>query len=102
MLCSKILPPYTPYDLPDLTGIRPLAAPAVPNLGVQVLQGEDYTLLSLTNLSPIKETMEAKLTVTIPFTTAEFTSPYGRKDITVQGEEITVHNMADGGILILR
>lgn len=96
------MPYYSTDDLPELTGIVPIAQSMVRNLGIQVLAGEGYTLLSLTNLSPLQKTMDAKLRVTVPFTSAEFTSIDGAGVVSVNGSEITVENMTDGGILILR
>lgn len=96
------MPYYSADDLPELTGIVPIAQAQTRNLGVQVLQGEGYTLLSLTNLSPLKKTMDAKLRVSISFTSAEFASIDKAGSLRVNGSEITVENMTDGGILILR
>lgn len=93
---------YSTDDLPDLTRIAPIARAEVPNLGTQVLQGEDYTLVVLTNLSPVKDTIDAKIRISIPFTSAEFTSIDNAGSMSVNGSEITVKDMTDGGILILR
>lgn len=99
---TVFLPPYTPYDLPDLIGILPIAKSLDANVGVQTLEGEGYTLLVLTNLSPVKPSVDAKIHVNIPFETAEFTAVDGSKNIKISGKEITVYDMTDGGILILK
>lgn len=96
------LPPYTPYDLPDLTGIIPIAKSLDANIGVQTLEGEGYTLLVITNISPVKPCVNARICVNILFETAEFTAIDGSKNVTVSGKEVTVYDMTDGGILILR
>jgi hypothetical protein len=96
------MPWYSTDDLPALTGIVPIAQAQVRNLGVQVLQGEGDTLITLTNLSPVEKTMDAKLRVSIPFTSARFASIDNAGSVIVNGSEITVKNMTDGGILILR
>lgn len=95
------LPPYTPYDLPELTGIVPIATSLDPQLGIQTLKGEGYTLLVLTNLSPVKQQMDAKLRVTVPYERAEFTAIDGTKNIEIHDDELIVRNMTDGGIVIL-
>lgn len=94
--------PYTAYDLPELTGITPIAVSLDPNVGVQALQGDGYTLLVLTNLSPLKKTVDAKLKVSMLSRSAVFTAIDGDKAVSVCGEEVTVHGMTDGGMLILR
>jgi hypothetical protein len=96
------LPPYRPYDLPDLTGIIPIAKSLHENVGVQALEGEGYTLLVLTNLSPVAPRVDARICVNIAFKSVEFTAIDGSKNVTVSGREVTVHDMTDGGILILR
>ena len=96
------LPPYRPYDLPDLTGIIPIAKSLDANIGVQALEAEGYTLLVLTNISPVKPRVDAKICVNIPFKSVEFTAIDGNKNVTVSGKEVTVHDMTDGGILVLR
>ena len=96
------LPPYRPYDLPDLTGIIPIAKSLHENVGVQALEGEGYTLLVLTNLSPVAPRVDARICVNISFKSVEFTAIDGSKNVTVSGREVTVHDMTDGGILILR
>lgn len=99
---TVFIPPYTPDDLPDLTGILPIAKSLEANVGVQVLKGDTYTLLVLTNLSAVKEHIDAKIRVTVPFDSAEFTAIDGEKSVEVNGDELTVRNMTDGGIIILR
>ena len=95
------LPPYSPYDLPELTGIKPSAVSLDPNVGVQVLRGDGYSLLVLTDLSPVRKSADAKLRVDLPFATARFTSVAGEREVEIDGCELTVKNMTDGGVLIL-
>ena len=95
-------PYYTAHDLPKLTGIRPIASSLEPNVGVQVLQGSNYTLLVLTDISPIEGKADATVRVSIPFKTAEFVSVDGSRPVEVAGDLLTVRDMTDGGILILR
>lgn len=95
-------PYFTAYDLPALTGIHPIARAIEPNVGVQALCGDGYTMLVLTNISPIQEKTDAVLRVSIPFKTAEFTAIDGSKPIEVTDNTITVKGMTDGGILILQ
>ena len=39
------IPPFTPANLPELTGILPLATALEASLGVQALQGDNYTFV---------------------------------------------------------
>ncbi len=96
------LPRYTPYDLPNLTGIAPIAVSLDPNVGVQVLEGKGYTLLVITNISPVKEKTDVTIRVSIPFKSAEFTAIDGEREVSVNKNTITVNNVTDGGIVILR
>ena len=95
-------PYYTAYDLPKLTGIIPIARSMEPNVGVQVLQGSDYTLLVLTDISPIEGKTDATVRVSIPFKSAEFISIDGGRPVEADGAFLTVRNMTDGGVLVLR
>lgn len=93
---------HTVYDVAELTGVLPKAAPLVPGLGIQVLEGDGYTMLVLTNLSTVKREMDAKLQVNIPFKTAQFYAIDGKRDVLARGNELTVEKITDGGILVLR
>lgn len=95
-------PFFSTNDLPLLTGITPIARSLEPNVGVQVLQGADHTLLVLTNISPIQERADAILRVSIPFATAEFVAIDGSRPVELRGDTLTVKDMTDGGIVILR
>ena len=95
-------PYFTAWDLEALTGIRPIARGLTPNVGVQVLQGEDYTLLVLTNFSPLVKTVDVSLKVSEAFAEASFTAIDGARPVEVCGHVLTVRNVTDGGILILK
>ena len=95
-------PYYTTNDLPGLTGICPIARSQDPNVGVQVLQGGDYTLLVLTDISPLEGAKDATVRLSIPFKTARFLSVDGDKAVEACGNTVTVKKMVDGGILILK
>ncbi len=100
---ERVFDPYfTADDLEALTGICPIARSLTPNVGVQVLQGENYTLLVLTNFSPIREKSDAVLRVSIPFATAEFVAIDGSRPVEVGGDILTVKDITDGGIVILK
>ncbi len=90
------------YDVADVTGISPKVAPLDPYLGVQLLQGDDYHLVVLTNIAVARDTICARLHVDIPFTTARFYAMDGEREVLVNGNELTVPNVTDGGILVLR
>ena len=94
-------PYYSVYDVEEITNLAPTAEPLVQNLGVQILEGDGYKLLVLTNNSFVKKELCAKLRVNIPFKSAEFCAIDGEKPVTVNGNELSV-NITDGGVLILR
>lgn len=96
------LPPCSPYDLEDVTGRKPICKSGDARLGVQVLVGEGYTLLVLTNTSVVQTRMDAKVTVSIPFQSAEFTAIDGQRSVEINGSELTVRDISDGGMMILR
>lgn len=71
-------------------------------MGVQVLEGKDYTLLVITSISPVKEKTDVTIRVSIPFKSAVFTAIDGEREVSVNKNNITVNNVTDGGIVILR
>ncbi len=93
---------HTVFDVAELTKIYSKVTPLDPNLGIQMLEGKDYTLLILTNLSTVKRELCARLKVHIPFKTAEFCAIDGEQNVLIQGNELTVQHMTDGGIILLR
>ena len=100
---ERVFDPYfTANDLQALTGICPIARSLTPNVGVQVLQGEDYTLLVLTHYSPVTARTDVALKLGIPFAQAEFTAIDGDRPVEVMGDVITVRDISDGGIIILK
>ena len=90
------------YDIAEITGIKPLAVSLEPEVKIQMLEGEDYKLIVLTNISAVKKEISAKLRINMPFKSAEFTSINENKNIKIDNNEITIENITDGGIIILR
>ena len=95
-------PYYTPWDLEVLTGIRPMVRSLTPNVGAQVLQGADYTLVVLTHFSPVTKRTDAQLRLSIPFGEATFTAIDGDRPVEICGDILTIRDITDGGILILK
>lgn len=89
------------YDVSDLTGLQPCVTPMEPYLGTQVLEGNGYHLIVLTNLSLAREKITARMRVNLPFTSARFCAMDGEKTVAINGTELTVEGVTDGGILIL-
>ena len=96
------LPPICAHDLPSLTGIILKAIAMNYEIGVQVLQGDGYTLLLLSNIACRKDVVDAMVRVTLPFTTAEFTSVDGERKVEIYGDILVVHSIRDGGMIILK
>lgn len=99
---SVFVPPYTPYDLPELTGIVPLAVSLDPSVGVQVLEGQGYKLLVVTNTSPIKPRVDVSVRVSVPFASASFVAIDGEREVVQEGEVLTVKGVSDGGMIVLK
>ena len=66
-----------------------------------MLEGEDYKLIVLTNVSAVKKEMPAKIHINNLFQSARFISIEGEKNIKIEGNEIMIENIADGGIIVL-
>ncbi len=90
------------WDVADLTGIQPTVSPLNPYLGVQLLRGEDYHLLVLTNISVARDRIDARVRFNLPFATAQCFSMDGEKTVTVNGNELIVEGLSDGGIIVLK
>ena len=90
------------YDVADITGIYPKVVPQDPYLGVQTLEGDGYHLLVMTNIACVRDRIQARVRVDIPFTSARFLAMDGEHEVCVKENEISVENVSDGGILVLR
>lgn len=90
------------YDVADLTGVRPRVVPLDPYLGVQLLEGDGYRMIVLTNISVARERICARVRVELPFTTAEFYAMDGEREVQIEGDVLCVENVTDGGIIVLK
>ncbi|MBQ8309484.1 MAG: beta-galactosidase [Clostridia bacterium] len=90
------------YDVADLTGVYPKVTPLDPYLGVQLLESDGYHLIVLTNISVARETIRARMRVELPFESVRFYAMNGEKPVQINGNELTVENVTDGGIIILK
>lgn len=90
------------WDVADLTGISPAVTPMDPSLGVQLLKGEGYHLLVLTNIAVARESIRARVRVNIPFASARCLAMDGEKEVQIDGNELTVESLTDGGIIVLK
>ncbi|MBR2460454.1 MAG: beta-galactosidase, partial [Clostridia bacterium] len=94
-------PYHTVYDITELTGVNPVAASLDLGIGIQVLCSDGYRLLVLTNKSSVKQQINAKIRINIPFITAEFFDIDGEHSVRVNGDELSV-TVKDGGIIVLK
>ena len=90
------------YDVADLTGIYPRVLSQDPYFGVQLLAGEGYHLIVLTNISVARERVCARLRVDIPFASAVCYAMDGEKTVRVNNNELIVEDVTDGGIIVLQ
>lgn len=89
-------------DVLEVEGIVPKVQSTHPDVQVQLLQGQGYTLAVLTSLAITERETDVTLQVNIPFETAVFRDIDGEKPVTVQGNQVTIHDLTNGGILVLR
>ncbi len=99
---SVFWPIHTPRDVLDVEGICPKVNSWEPRVSVRLLEGEDYALVVLTNTAVKVQETDVRLTVQLPFTTATFSDIDGEKEVLVEGNVLTIKNVTDGGILILK
>lgn len=96
------LPRHTPRDVLDAEGIIPKVVSLEARVSTQLLEGEDFSLVVLTNTSVAKVELSVTVETRIPFKTASFFSIDGEKPLKIEGHRITVEALTDGGFLILR
>ena len=84
-----------------MTGVHPVAISLDNGVGIQVLRGDGYRLLVLTNKSSVRQEINAKIRINTPFISAEFFDIDGEKDVVINGNEVSV-DIKDGGIILLR
>ena len=89
-------------DVLEAEGITPMVQTQHPDIGIQLLQGQDYTLAVLTDMIPYERQTDVTLQINIPFETAIFRDIYGEKPVTVNGNTVTIPALTNGGILQLR
>ena len=89
-------------DVLEAEGLCPMVQSLNADVAVQLLQGKDYTLAVLTHIAPMEKTTDVTLQVNIPFTSAEFKDIDGEKPVTVEGNTVTVRNLTNGGILVIK
>ena len=95
-------PPLTLHDIADLTGLSPAVSTNEPRVGVQTLTGEGYSLVVVTNLSTVRDSVSADLRVSIPYSSAEFYPIDGKGRLSAKGEQLSLRDLGDGGIIVLR
>jgi len=99
---SVFWPHHTPRDILDVEGICPKVSSLDPRVSVRLLEGEDYSLVVLTNTAVKVQETDLRLRVQTPFTTATFSDIDGEKEVEIHGNELIIKKVTDGGILILR
>ena len=94
-------PYHSVYDIEEMTGVHPVAISLDNGVGIQVLRGDGYRLLVLTNKSSVRQEINAKIRINTPFISAEIFDIDGEKDVVIKGNEVSV-DIKDGGIILLR
>ena len=91
----------TARDAAELTGIYPTVKSSDPTVAAQLLVGEGYKIITLTNTSAVRMTNSTTLNVNFKFEKATFKSFDAQGTLTARNGEITVKDFTDGGFIII-
>jgi len=92
---------YSVLDAALSAGIEPQVQCLTQSVGVQLLQGDGYRLIVLTNTSMTKWEQDVELRCNFPFTHAKFCTPEGDTELQAGNGIIRIEKINDGGILVL-
>lgn len=98
---------YEPYwtfgDLAYMNGWQPRVQVDLANVAVQVLAGDGYQLIVLSNISHVIERCSPVLTCGFDFTEAVLYTNHGEPvSLKSDGRTICVDDMTDGGIIVIK
>ena len=93
---------HTIYDIAHLTGIHSQAYSLDPDVLIQMLEGEEYKLMVITNVSSVRESLTARIRLNIPVKEAVCRAMDGDKPVQIVGDEMIIGNITDGAIVILK
>ena len=91
-------------DVLDFNGIEPIIRSSSRSLMVQVIEGKDYAVACLNNISTAKKTLSGvKLTLNkVKATTATMYTPCGEQELTVNGDTIELPEIREGAFIVLK
>ncbi|MBR2467122.1 MAG: beta-galactosidase [Clostridia bacterium] len=92
----------TARDAIERCEIYPIITSDEPTVAHQLLEGEGYKIITLTNTSAVRMKNSASLTVRFPFSEVSFKSFDGEGKLNVRDNKITVEDMTDGGYIIIK
>lgn len=92
----------TARDAIERCKILPTVRSDEPTVAHQMLVGEGYKIITLTNTSAVRMTNSATLTVRFPLKDVSFKSFDAEGKISVSENKITVEDMTDGGYIIIK
>lgn len=93
---------HTIHDIAEITGVHPQAYSLEPDVSLQMLEGEGYKLMVLTNISTVRESLCARIRLNIPVREAVCRAMDGDKTVKIVGDELIIENITDGGIVIIK
>lgn len=98
---------YQPYmefaDLADVSGWKAFAESSLFNVALQILEGEDYKLIVMTNTSCQEKPVSPVITCHFPFREAFLYTSHGEpKEVRTAGNRIYVEDITDGGMILVR
>ncbi|MBP3645310.1 MAG: beta-galactosidase [Clostridia bacterium] len=91
-------------DVLDANGIEPIIISSNRSMMVQVIEGKDYAMACLNNISTVNKTLKGvKLTLNqVKATSATMYTPYGETELTVNGNVIELPEIKEGAFVLLK
>ncbi len=92
----------TPTDVCEKHGIIPRVFCGERTVGAQLLEGEDYKLIVLTNIAALREKNSCTLKCDFDFESATLRTFDNKGTLETSGREITVRDFTDGAVIVVR
>ena len=93
---------YDIHDIADITGIYPKVLSDNPRVQTQVLKGDGYKLIVLTNISAVYSEVSVNITCNFAVSEAKLFAFDGERELEVSGSVIKVGTITDGGIVYIK
>ncbi len=91
---------YTAYDALTMYDIYPKVVSVTPEVKTQVLEGDGYTLIVLTNTSMVRKRVETRILCNMSLESATLHTMEGEFDVQILNGELKINSISDGGIIV--